>query len=71
MYVCMYVCMYMNGLWCLEVCDEHAELRAPVAHVVEPEHVVSEELHHAAQRVADDRRPQVTLTGHLMGNIVQ
>ena len=48
------------------MCDEHAELRAPVAHVVEPQHVVSEELHHAAQRVADDRRPKVALTRHVL-----
>jgi hypothetical protein len=42
--------------------DEHAELCAPVAHVIEPQHVVPEELQHTAERVSDDRRPQVTLT---------
>eukprot|EP00754_Rhynchopus_humris_P023512 Rhum_TRINITY_DN14835_c7_g2::Rhum_TRINITY_DN14835_c7_g2_i1::g.123190::m.123190 len=44
----------------LQVRDEHAELGAPVAHVVHAEHVVAAELHQAADGVADDRRPQVS-----------
>ena len=36
----------------LEVGDEHAELGAPVAHVVQPEDVVAEELHQVRSGVA-------------------
>ena len=43
----------------LEVPDEHAELCAPVANVVDPLDLVADEPEHAAQRVAEDRRAQV------------
>ena len=39
--------------------DEHAELRAPVADVVQPEDVVAQELHEVRDGVADDGRPGV------------
>ena len=51
-----------------EVGDEHAELCAPVADVVEPEHVVSQELDEVGDGVADDGRPEVPHV-HLLGDV--
>ena len=48
--------------------DEHAELGAPVADVVEPEHVVPQELDEVGDGVADDGRPEVTHV-HLLGDV--
>ena len=43
----------------LEVCDEHAELGAPVADVVDPGHVMSGKLEHPGDALADDGGPEV------------
>ena len=51
-----------------EVSDEHAELGAPVADVVESEDVVADELEQAADAVADDCRAQVADV-HLLGDV--
>ena len=42
-----------------EVLEQHAERRAPVAHVVVPDHVVAGELEHPDDGVAHDRGAQV------------
>jgi hypothetical protein len=57
----------------IEVLDEHAELGAPVAEVVLPDHVCAEEAEDAGQRVADDRRaqmPDVHFLGHVRRGVV-
>ena len=51
-----------------EMRDEHPELGAPVADVVEPEHVVPQELDEVGDGVADDGRPEVTHV-HLLGDV--
>jgi hypothetical protein len=48
--------------------DEHAELRAPVADVVDAAHGVAAVLERARQRLADDGRPQVAHV-HLLGDV--
>ena len=52
----------------LEVGDQHAELGAPVAHVIEAQHGVAAELQNPRQRVANDRGAQVTHM-HLLGDV--
>ena len=52
----------------LQIRDQHPELRAPVAHMVDPQHVVAAELQHPANRVADDGRPQMPHV-HLLGDV--
>jgi hypothetical protein len=51
-----------------KVLNEHAELGAPVAEVVLPDHVRAEETQHAGERVADDGAPQVPDV-HLLGDV--
>ena len=51
-----------------QVLDEHAERRPPVADVVLPDHLVAEVLEGPHQRVADDRRAQVSDV-HLLGHV--
>ena len=56
-----------------QMLDEHAERRTPVADVVLPDHLVTDELEHAHQRVADDGGTQmadVHLLGHVGGRVV-
>ena len=43
----------------LEMGNEHAELRAPIANVVQCQHVVSGETQHLGQTVSNDGRPQM------------
>ena len=43
----------------LEPINDHAELRAPVPHVIVADHLVAEESQHAVERRADDRRADV------------
>mmetsp|Transcript_27963 Transcript_27963/g.61269 ORF Transcript_27963/g.61269 Transcript_27963/m.61269 type:complete len:241 (-) Transcript_27963:699-1421(-) len=52
----------------LQMRDQHAELRAPVAHVVDALHLVPAERQQTAERVADDGRTQVAHV-HLLGHI--
>mmetsp|Transcript_49063 Transcript_49063/g.71666 ORF Transcript_49063/g.71666 Transcript_49063/m.71666 type:complete len:285 (+) Transcript_49063:917-1771(+) len=52
----------------LKVGNEHAELRAPVAHVVQPQHLVAAELQHPGQGVPDDGGAQVAHV-HLLGDV--
>ena len=51
-----------------EVLDEHAERRAPVAEMVLAGHLVTDELEHPHQRVADDGGAQVADV-HLLGHV--
>ena len=57
-----------RGRHLLEVGDQHAELGAPVAHVVEAQHWVAAKLQHPRQAVADDRGAQVPHV-HLLGDV--
>ena len=43
-----------------QVRDQHAELRAPVAYVVEAQHGVAAQVEDAAEAIADDRRAEMT-----------
>jgi hypothetical protein len=52
----------------LQVGHQHAELGAPVAHVVLADHFVAEELQHPGHAVADDGRAQVADV-HLLGQV--
>ena len=52
----------------LEVGDQHAELGAPVADVVEAQHRMAAELQHPGQGVADDRGAQMPHV-HLLGDV--
>ncbi len=52
----------------LQVGQQHAELGAPVAHVVLADHRVAEELEHAGDAVTDDGRTQVADV-HLFGQV--
>ncbi|CAO0835925.1 hypothetical protein SMICM17S_05673 [Streptomyces microflavus] len=51
-----------------QILDEHAELGAPVADVVAPDHALAGELQDPDHRVTDDRRPQVADV-HLLGHV--
>ena len=51
-----------------EVGDEHAELRAPVSDVVEPEDVVAEEVDEVGDGVSDDGGAQVAHV-HLLRDV--
>jgi len=48
--------------------NQHAELRAPVAQMIDADHIVLQELQQAAYRFANDRGSQVTHM-HLLGNV--
>ena len=48
--------------------DEHAELGAPVAHVIEAQHRMAAELEHPRQGVANDRGAQMPHM-HLLGDV--
>ncbi|MNJ57189.1 hypothetical protein D3C77_527680 [compost metagenome] len=52
----------------LQVGQQHAELGAPVADMVLPDHVVAEEGQHARDGVADDGRAQVADV-HFLGQV--
>ena len=52
----------------LEMGDQHAELGAPVTHMIEPQHRMAAELQHPRQGVADDRRAQMPHM-HLLGDV--
>ena len=56
------------GRHLLEVSNQHAELGAPVAHMVEPQHRMAAELQHPRQTVANDRGAQVPHV-HLLGDV--
>jgi len=51
-----------------EMLDEHSERRAPIADVVFAHHSVADGLKHAHERIADDRRAQMTNV-HLFGHV--
>ena len=48
--------------------DQHPELGAPVAHMVQPQHRVPTKLQHPSQGVADDRGTQMPHM-HLLGDV--
>ena len=52
----------------LQVRDEHPKLRAPIPHMVHPQHIVPTELQHPTDCIADDGRPQVPHV-HLLGDV--
>lgn len=51
-----------------QVLDEHPELRAPIAHVVQAQHLRARELQEAGERVANDCGAEVPHV-HLLGDI--
>ena len=48
--------------------NQHAELGAPVSHVISPDHVVVHVLQHSADRLSDNGASEMTHM-HLFGNI--
>jgi len=56
------------GIRAAQVLDQHAELRAPVADVVDPADIVAARLQQPADRIADDRRADVADV-HLLGDV--
>ena len=52
----------------LEVSDEHAELGAPVSHVVDAQGLVAEVLHEARDAVTNDGGAEVPHV-HLLSNV--
>ena len=61
-------CLQRFGSHLLEVGDQHPELGAPVAHVIEAQHRMAAELQHPRQRVANDRGAQMPHM-HLLGDV--
>ena len=57
-----------GGVLVPKVLDEHAELRPPVPHVVQPQYVVPLELEQVRQRVPDDGAAEVPHV-HLLGDV--
>ena len=56
------------GRHLLEMGDQHAELGAPVAHMIKPQHRMASEGQHPCQAVADDRGAEVPHV-HLLGDV--
>ena len=48
--------------------DQHTELRSPVAHVVDSDHLVAAELQNASQTVSDNRASEMTNV-HVLRNV--